>query len=1255
MESLKDFTKLYSLSKTLKFELCPIGATLSNIKKNGLLEEDQHRADSYKLVKKIIDRYHKAYIEKRLAGFQLQNESNGEEDSLEEFFLFYHLKNADPARKKKLETVSTNLRKKVAEQLTASEEYKRIDKKELIKTDLLSFVTTEEEKLLVKEFNDFTTYFTGFHENRKNMYSAEAKSTAISYRLINENLPRFIDNVDTFAKVAIVPAIREGFASLCANLEEYLSDTNLAEVFSLPYFSKVITQKQIEAYNALVGGKSLENGTKIQGLNEIINLYNQRHSRTERLPKFKPLYKQILSDRDAVSWLPEEFKSDEDMLENIEQCYMNLSESVLGQSTKEKTSLKYLLEHLDIYDLEHVYVSSGLMLTDISQRKFGSWSFIQNAVEWEYALRNPKKKRESDEKYAERRQKYFNSFKSFSIAYLNKCIALIGHDDLSTVGKVEEYFAALGKREDEVNLFDKIDQAYAQVKDLLNTPYPKEKNLAQDGDNVEKIKALLDAIKTLQHFVKPLLGIGDEPGKDERFYGELNALWLYLDAVTPLYNKVRNRMTRKPYSEEKIKLNFQNSTLLDGWDVNKEKDNTSVILRKDGLYYLAIMNKKFNQVFSLKNLPSTGVCYEKMEYKLLPDSYRMFPKVFFSKSRIGEFNPSDDILESYNKGTHKKGNNFNLQECHDLIDFFKSSIEKHEDWKNFNFHFSETASYQDINEFYGEVDQQGYKIAFRPVSETYIDSLVAEGKIYLFKIYNKDFSAYSKGTPNMHTLYWKMLFDEENLKDVVYKLNGAAEVFFRKLSISNERPTHPAGHPIANKNKENDKRESLFAYDLIKDCRYTEDKFQFHVPITMNFKSKGKEDVNLLVNQYLHKEKDVHIIGIDRGERHLLYLTMIDSRGKIIKQFSLNEIINEYKGLTHSTNYHDLLNQREEERDKARKSWKTIAGIKDLKEGYLSQVVHKITQLVVEYNAIIVLEDLNHGFMRGRQKVEKQVYQKFEKMLIDKLNYLVDKKKNATEPGGLLHALQLTGKFESFQKMGKQTGILFYVPAWNTSKIDPATGFVNLFDTHYTNREKAKEFFNKFDWIKYNQEKDWFEFKFDYTHFTGKAEGTKPEWLLCTYGTRIKTFRDPEKMSQWVSEEVILSNEFKNLFKQYNIALSSDLKQAITSQTEAAFFETLLHLFKLTLQMRNSKTGTEVDYLLSPVAKADGNFYDSRTCSDTLPLNADANGAYNIARKGLWIVKQIKQTTDFKRIKLAMTNREWLDFAQKKPYLNDEL
>ena len=1255
MGTLKQFTRVYPLSKTLRFELKPVGKTLETITSSGLLEQDQHRADSYIKVKGIIDEYHKAFIETVLNDFKLNYTDEGKKNSLEEFYTCYMCKSKDDAQKKLFEEIQGKLRKQIADCFSKDDKFKRIDKKELIKEDLVNFVTNQEDRLLIDEFRDFTTYFTGFHENRKNMYSAEAQSTAIAYRLIHENLPKFIDNMLVFDKVAASP-VSEQFAGLYSNFEEYLNVMNIAEMFRLDYFNIVLTQKQIDIYNYIIGGRTLDDGTKIKGLNEYINLYNQQQKdKSARLPKLKPLYKQILSDRNAISWLPEQFESDEKALEAIQKAYQELDEQVLNRNKEGEHSLKELLQTLAEYDLDKIYVRNDLQMTDISQKVFGHWGIISKALLEQLKKELPKKsKKETDEAYEERLNKVLKSQGSISIAQINNSVWVMGMEEQNSI---QAYFARLGAVNTETvqqeSIFSQIENAYTEVKDLLNTPYPSKKNLAQDKVNVEKIKNLLDAIKSLQHYVKPLLGDGTESEKDEKFYGEFVALWEELDKITPLYNMVRNYMTRKPYSTEKIKLNFENSTLMDGWDLNKEQANTTVILRKDGLYYLAIMNKKHNRVFDVKNMPESGDCYEKMEYKLLPGANKMLPKVFFSKSRINEFAPSEQLMANYRNETHKKGASFNIHDCHALIDFFKSSINKHEDWGKFGFHFSDTNTYEDLSGFYREVEQQGYKISFRNVSVDYIHSLVEEGKIYLFQIYNKDFSPYSKGTPNLHTLYWKMLFDESNLTDVVYKLNGQAEVFFRKSSITCERPTHPANQAIDNKNTLNKKKQSVFTYDLIKDKRYTVDKFQFHVPITMNFKSTGNDNINQSVNEYIQKSDDLHIIGIDRGERHLLYMTVIDMKGQIKEQYSLNEIVNTYKGNEYRTNYHELLSKREDERMKARQSWQTIENIKELKEGYLSQVIHKISELMVKYNAIVVLEDLNMGFMRGRQKVEASVYQKFEKMLIDKLNYLADKKKNPEEEGGILNAYQLTNKFTSFQKMGKQSGFLFYTQAWNTSKIDPVTGFVNLFDTRYETREKAKAFFCKFDFIRYNRDKDWFEFAFDYNKFTTKAEGTHTQWTLCTYGKRMETFRDEKQNSQWTSQECDLTDKFKEFFAKYEIDIHTNLKEVIAQQDSTDFFKGLFYLFKLTLQMRNSKTGTDIDYMQSPVADANGNFYNSALCDNSLPKNADANGAYNIARKGLWIVRQIKASDDLRNLKLTISNKEWLQFAQNKPYLND--
>ncbi len=1247
MKSLNSFQNQYSLSKTLRFQLIPQGKTLDNINESRILEEDQHRSESYKLVKKIIDDYHKAYIEQALGSFELKIASDSKNDSLEEFYSQYIAERKEDKAKKLFEKTQDNLRKQISKKLKQGEAYKRLFGKELIQEDLLEFVATDPEadskKRLIEEFKDFTTYFIGFHENRKNMYAEEAQSTAIAYRIIHENLPKFIDNIRTFEELAkssiadVLPQVYEDFKA-------YLKVESVKELFSLDYFNTVLTQKQLDIYNAVIGGKSLDENSRIQGLNEYINLYNQQH-KDKKLPFLKPLFKQILSDRNSLSWLPEAFDNDKQVLQAVHDCYTSLLESVFH-----KDGLQQLLQSLPTYNLKGIYLRNDLSMTNVSQKLLGDWGAITRAVKEKLQKENPAKKRESDEAYQERINKIFKQAGSYSLDYINQALEATDQTNI----KVEDYFINMGvDNEQKEPLFQRVAQAYNQASDLLEKEYPANKNLMQDKESIEHIKFLLDNLKAVQHFIKPLLGDGNEADKDNRFYGELTALWNELDQVTRLYNKVRNYMTRKPYSVDKIKINFKNSTLLNGWDRNKERDNTAVILRKDGKFYLAIMHKEHNKVFEKFPVGTKDSDFEKMEYKLLPGANKMLPKVFFSKSRIDEFKPSAELLQKYQMGTHKKGELFSLNDCHSLIDFFKASIEKHDDWKQFNFHFSPTSSYEDLSGFYREVEQQGYKLTFKSVDADYINKMVDEGKIFLFQIYNKDFSEHSKGTPNLHTLYWKMLFDERNLQNVVYKLNGEAEVFFRKKSLTYTRPTHPKKEPIKNKNVQNAKKESIFDYDLIKNKRFTVDSFQFHVPITMNFKSEGRSNLNERVNEFLRQNNDAHIIGIDRGERHLLYLVVIDRHGNIVEQFSLNSIINEYQGNTYATNYHDLLDKREKEREEARESWQSIENIKELKEGYLSQVVHKIADLMVKYHAIVVLEDLNMGFMRGRQKVEKQVYQKFEKMLIDKLNYLVDKKQDAETDGGLLKAYQLTNQFESFQKLGKQSGFLFYVPAWNTSKIDPCTGFTNLLDTRYESIEKAKKFFQTFNAIRYNAAQGYFEFELDYNKFNKRADGTQTLWTLCTYGPRIETLRSTEDNNKWTSKEVDLTDELKKHFYHYGIKLDADLKEAIGQQTDKPFFTNLLHLLKLTLQMRNSKIGTEVDYLISPIRNEDGTFYDSRQGNKSLPANADANGAYNIARKGLWVINQIKQTPQDQKPKLAITNKEWLQFAQEKPYLKD--
>ncbi len=81
MFTLKQFTGLYQLSKTLRFELKPVGRTKEHIVSSGLLEQDEHRADSYIGMKRLLDEFHKYFIEKSLSDINL--------NLLENFYVYY--------------------------------------------------------------------------------------------------------------------------------------------------------------------------------------------------------------------------------------------------------------------------------------------------------------------------------------------------------------------------------------------------------------------------------------------------------------------------------------------------------------------------------------------------------------------------------------------------------------------------------------------------------------------------------------------------------------------------------------------------------------------------------------------------------------------------------------------------------------------------------------------------------------------------------------------------------------------------------------------------------------------------------------------------------------------------------------------------------------------------------------------------------------------------------------------------------------
>jgi hypothetical protein len=123
MKTIFDFTNLYSVSKTLRFELKPVGDTLKNIKQAAILRRDSEMADSYIKVKKIIDRYHKEFIEKVLSKSEIKLNSDNKKDSLEEYALLFGKNKLDENEKKQQFIIQKNLRKQIADFLKSNDRF----------------------------------------------------------------------------------------------------------------------------------------------------------------------------------------------------------------------------------------------------------------------------------------------------------------------------------------------------------------------------------------------------------------------------------------------------------------------------------------------------------------------------------------------------------------------------------------------------------------------------------------------------------------------------------------------------------------------------------------------------------------------------------------------------------------------------------------------------------------------------------------------------------------------------------------------------------------------------------------------------------------------------------------------------------------------------------------------------------------------------------------------------------------------------
>ena len=259
-----EFVNMHKTEKTLKFKLLPQGKTLDFMKEE--IEHDHERAEAYPIVKELIDNVYREIIEKAL---NYKNIEDAIEDVKKEKSLKKREKNLKKLKKlwfedlvgafsvknsNEVEKLSKDIREVLNMIINKDHRMKMIKGKKII--DLISgnYQLNADEKNALLKFKKFTTYFTGFHKNRENVFDTGGKATSIYTRIVNENFPLFMSGIDIVKKILTKNAEILTKAKERLRADDRINKENLEnDYLKVENYIKFLTQNGIENFNTVVG------------------------------------------------------------------------------------------------------------------------------------------------------------------------------------------------------------------------------------------------------------------------------------------------------------------------------------------------------------------------------------------------------------------------------------------------------------------------------------------------------------------------------------------------------------------------------------------------------------------------------------------------------------------------------------------------------------------------------------------------------------------------------------------------------------------------------------------------------------------------------------------------------------------------------------------------------------------------------------------------------------------------------------------
>lgn len=1248
MLNYEDYTKRNHVTKALRLELIPQGNTLNTIAEKGDLAYDKELYSSLERLKPIIDSYIKYVASKSLSTIDF------------DFSAMYdaYINKDKKSWTKEEKAVQKLINKAVDNVLPKGMKCSQINSAAFLQDVLKEYVINT---------NDVTI--------KKDEAVKDIEETKGCLSLFNKFLISRITALTTWMPDRVV----ENFKIYCDNIKKIEAALDESEVIKAEYgdelelmkapdyYNHFLTQNDIDGYNHIISGAVNDKGIITKGLNVLINEYNTdvKNLKSEKpfLRKVNKLYKQILVPVEKqFSFIS--IKTDNEVRELIKNTW-DLYDKAISDM------MDLLAEKVSSSDGNGIYIR-GNRIHQLSHIILGDHKAITNnlinkeLVDINNMLSNTNLKN-SMRKELEKRVEIIQSLvtkKNYMFTDLDNVIC---NNAVSTKDNSKTAFQMFVTKTNELMNESKLYYKVLQGGDVLS-----KRNIKGDRHVQEMLVDFFASLTEVRDILSIIYLPEDKDDVDIAFYNVFDEIFENIRLTYKAENLVRNYVTKsiKDIAEEKQTCFGSPARFRTQWwngEKKFSKEHASIIKHDNKYYYfiLACDSKPIN--ICVDKQSDTGFLTQKKGQK----SFMMLPKILFTDHAVPFFNENKDaeeyvfddsqvinpitvtkeIFDIYNNGLFKREavNSGAITEkeykenIYKLIDKYIEFANVYVQYQKFNIsNINDPSRYNDIGEFFSEIDTCTSRLSWTNIDYNQIQSLVNEGKAYLFLISNKVLYEENKRKDPYSKTFISIL-SESNMDKTTILLNSNPVVFYRPQLLKKEI-THKVGSILVNKLTDNGEHipkriyetiyklkngiTSISEGDIQEAKKYmtthnvcchkaTENKYyrgnymseKYIIQLTYTKNNDVSDRVNdMLNNRVLEDIKDgCNIISVARSTKDLVYIMALDNKLNILEERSLNVI--------DGINYYSLLRDTYIEKKENKKIWIYDTENANIKNAYIDLAITKILKLAKKYNAIIVVESISDNVKNKYSYLDNQVFKFFENRLAQRLSDLAFKEIENGKPGSVSNPLQLSNNNDNTY----QDGILFYVNGAYTRNIDPQTGFINLFDFSRINSISSKrQFFSKMRSITYTG--DSFVFEFEYSDFLTKINTDKTQWVLHLSGD--VTYYDKEKKKSVKIKDVVSERLIPLAGKtdlDGNIAL-----EILDKKVPGAFVEELYKWFRYILLGTHSKVGSSEEFYRSPI--------------DGLEYNISNMLAYNLANKFVFKLEYAGETKDF--------SKAWVDYLQ---------